>query len=153
MDRDRFNALARRLASKRSRRSVLAVFLSSAILRHGSPVLADPGGKRRSKQCEGSAPCDNYHYPVSNIVSGKVTYEREVCCEDGSCSCGGDCNCSDACFQTGPERTPERVFCCTGPGRKICGPAGDEMCCERELGCRSCADLGGGAITGSYRRR
>jgi hypothetical protein len=156
MDRDRFDALARLLASKPSRRSVLAVFLSSAILRHGSPILAEPGGKRPGKQCTpgtDSDSCDNYRYPVSNTVSGKVTYEREVCCNNGFCSCGGDCNCGDACFQTGRERTPERVFCCTEPGGKICGPAGDETCCERELECQTCADLGAGGITGSYRRR
>ena len=152
MDRDRFDELARLFASKRSRRNALAVILSSAILRHSSPVLAEPGGKFRSNQCSlgtDSDPCNNYRYPVS----GQVTYEREVCCNNGFCSCGGDCNCRDACFQTGRVRTPEKVFCCTEPGGTICGPAGDETCCERELECQTCADLGAGGITGSYRRR
>jgi hypothetical protein len=156
MDRDRFDEVVRLFASKRSRRNALAVILSSAIIRHGSPVLAEPGGKHRSNQCTpgtDSDPCNNYRYPVSHTVSGKVTYEREVCCNSGFCSCGGACNCRDACFQTGRERTPERVFCCAGPGRKICGPAGDETCCEQELGCKTCADLGTDAIIGSYRRR
>ena len=114
MDRDRFDELARLCASKRSRRNALAVILSSAILRHSSPVLAEPGGKFRSNQCSpgtDSDPCNNYRYPVS----GQVTYEREVCCNNGFCSCGGDCNCGDECFQTGRDRTPKG--CSAVPGR------------------------------------
>ena len=65
--------------------------------------------------------CDNYRYPVSNTVSGKVTYEREVCCNNGFCSCGGDCNCGDACFQTGLKERPKGCSA-AGAGREDHGP-------------------------------
>ena len=131
---------------------MLAVFLSSAILRHGSPVLAEPGGKRPGKQCTpgtDSDSCDNYRYPVSNTVSGKVTYEREVCCNNGSVVAV-----VTAIVGTHASRpVEERPGVLLHRAGKICRPAGDETCCERNWSVRRVQISARGGITGSYRRR
>ncbi len=155
MDRNRFDALARALASKRSRRGALAMLLSSGFLRHSPQTLAARGGKGHKKQCTpGADPnqCGKLHYPVLDRAGVVAGYEAESCCKNGFCSCGGQC-CGNGCFQTGDERLPTKVFCCSDPQFVECPDASGEgeTCCEGS--CENCPQVGPGAVTGSYRRR
>ena len=123
MDRDRFDALARLIASKRTRRTALASVLGFALVVPGRAVDADSGkarGKGHDKgRGKGHGACSGHGHASEDACAGikcrvdPVTNKPEFCCKDGSCSCGGKC-CGDACFQTGDELTPTKVFCCTG---------------------------------------
>jgi hypothetical protein len=145
MDRDRFDALARVFATRRSRRSTLAAILGASLFDYGQPVLAKPGKSRGKGIKECTEVCEDLPVPENS--------EREFCCPSGGCSCGGKCNCRGECFLywenvSSPRiELPERVFCCTSP---ICGPEGNEVCRE---GCETCDDPCPSGITGSYRRR
>jgi hypothetical protein len=146
MDRERFDALSRMVAQEQSRRAVFAALLSFAALGRGARVHANPGtagGAGLSKRCH-ALQCGNPKlYPVPKGA------DPEFCCNGGFCSCGGEC-CANACFQTGDPRSPNAVFCCTRPDRAICGPRGEETCCERS--CDACGELGETGLAGSYRR-
>ena len=150
MDDRQFDALTRVYASKRSRRGALSAILGVALLSQGSHVLANPGraeGKCHSeshKRGRGRGPALNCHkLPVPE------NSDLEFCCEDGSCSCGGNC-CArgEECFQTGinPQQ-PDALICCTEQALKVCG---QELCCDIPLS--TCGQGCASGIAGSYRR-
>ena len=160
MDRERFDALARLIASKRSRRGAIAAVLGLALMGPGREAFAESGkgrGKGHDKgRGKGHGASNGQGHACEDACAGRkcgidpVTGKPEFCCKDGSCSCGGKC-CGDACFQTGDVVTPNKVFCCTGSKKVICGETkADETCCEGS--CEACDTPGPAGIAGSYRR-
>ena len=163
VERERFDDLARVIATKRSRRGAVATFLGLAVLGHGAPVAARPGKARGKGHGTGSDHGHGHgHGHDNDEVCAALACEKtpvpegskpEFCCKGGFCSCGGAC-CDRACFQTGLDDDPAKVFCCTGKKKVICQVEFEgqlrDTCCEG-----SCANSdvpGTSALAGSYRR-
>jgi hypothetical protein len=167
MDRDRFDTLTRAFARRTTRRVTLGALLGLGLLGRGRDSLAKPGkakGKGHStspgKGHDKGKGCGHQNDKICAELSCEkvpvpVGEDREFCCKGGFCSCGGDC-CEDACFQTGTEESPNRVFCCTGRNLVICrvptGVPGEfrDTCCKGS--CDACDAPGQTGIAGSYRR-
>ena len=159
MDREQFDALARRFASTRSRRSALGALVSAALLVHGAPVRANPG-KAKGKG-------HNYDQGLGHEKGNGLGHEHDntcnpdtcapgFCCKDGSCSCDGQC-CGVQCFLIPDLETGAIVgeSCCSGPKVVYCPddkvPANSKCCLNvGEESCLSCIAPSG--LAGSYRR-
>ena len=152
MDGKQFDLLARVVARKGSRRSVLGVLLGIALLEPEPQLLAksrktkSTGGevgaeksKRRGpkecniKKCPEGQPC-----PVcpSNLNNGAPG----TCCTGGFCSCGGECcpDCGIVSVLDPDTELPRDVE------ELCCFPCGEDACCER------CSSVGACLYTGPY---
>jgi hypothetical protein len=150
MDYRKFDLLTRRLSVAGSRRQALRAVLGAALVGTAAgEVAAKPKKKeiKPGKECLPGVPpeadtCAKYPVPAG---SGP-----EHCCHNGSCSCGGRCNCKKTCFV---NTVTNDAVCCKGREGKICVSAGTETCCGPKLDCKSCEGSQESGIPGRYRRR
>jgi hypothetical protein len=157
MDHQAFDRLTQRVSTAGSRRQAVRAVLGAALLGVATgEVAAKPKDKKvkPGKECRPGA--DPKNDPCSDTWKNPVSRQGdpEFCCPNGSCSCGGQCNCKNACFLLAKHDPTESdtPFCCTGRGRKICVSGGKEACCGPGLPCATCADFNPTGIAGSYRR-
>jgi len=151
MDSRQFDLFARGVARTGSRRSVLGVLLSVALLGPERAALAQkasPGKNKRGpkachiKKCPENEPCPDC--PTNpNIDAPKAG----TCCEGEFCSCGGVC-CTGCGIQTllapgGETPIGEREVCCD-----FCEQTGDRCCagCTEDGECVDPTPYGGGSI-------
>ena len=168
MDRDRFDALTRFIASRGTRRGILGALASVPFAARQRAISAasdkakgkghdksedqEHGGQGQGHQHDDL--CAELNCHLLPVPEGE---RPEFCCKGGFCSCGGACCPETECFQTGLNAThPQRVFCCTGPKLVICvpkdgiDPRAEDECCKGS--CAACDDPQSQGIAGSYRR-
>jgi hypothetical protein len=151
MDYRKFDRLTQRLSAAGSRRQALRAVLGAALV---GTVTDDVAAKLKDEAVKPGKECRPRVSSDADLCAKKYpvlqSANPEFCCPNGSCSCGGQCNCENACFIDAVTSSP---FCCKGRGQKNCVSAETETCCGPRLACETCEEFHQSGISGSYRRR